>query len=824
MGASRAQTLDDARALQSAGRLKEALVAYRRIAERELSADPATAGTARNNACVILMNMGDLHAASNECAEALRLRRAASDPRGVARTLNNLGLVQQRLAEYDSAHKFFEEALALNRTRGDLPAQAINLANLGVLATESGAYAKALDYHRAVVELAGQSPGEPWASEQLTLARINEAVVFERLGAFREALQLDNVVLRDASALDASRRAALEVNVGVVYRNLGDPVRALEAFQSAEATYLRLGDTAALANVAVNVGLASHLNLDRPAEAEAAYRKAVRLAEASGDRSEEIVALSYLGRFLLDAKHIGDAREVFERALRASEAAGSTEGRWTALEGLGRVAAARGDLDGALRALEEAIGLIEEVSAQLKRSSLREGFFGQERSVYAAAVEALHRLAQRDPGGGHDRRAFEIVQRAKARALLDALGRGARRGRPLDAGAAAALRPRDTLVEYFVGETQLFAWVLHEGRISMHALGAPGPTLDAVGDVHRALAHGETPPRERLEDLSRVLLGAFGPLPSGHLRIAPDGRLWYLPFEVLSSPDAPEALVVETTTVSYLPSGSALGWLQHHDEAPPLGLIGLGDPLLPKAADGQPTPASLLVSRFHLGPLPAAAAELRAIERWIPGRSAIRTGAGATEDALRSLVPGGARVLHLVSHTVLDEERGRGAAILLTPGNDSDGLLHPEEIASLEIPTNLTVLAACRTALAPEAEGSALATLSGAFLAAGSSAVVATLWDVDDQAARVFMEQFYYQLHLGLTPADALREAKRKLLAHPQWGATRLWAAYVFVGDAAPVAPPPRPWLGRLAIAGAALLALVAALLFHRHRSAVSTT
>ena len=41
----------------------------------------------------------------------------------------------------------------------------------------------------------------------------------------------------------------------------------------------------------------------------------------------------------------------------------------------------------------------------------------------------------------------------------------------------------------------------------------------------------------------------------------------------------------------------------------------------------------------------------------------------------------GARVVHLATHTVIDERPGRGAAILLTASGDDDGLLSPEEIA-----------------------------------------------------------------------------------------------------------------------------------------------
>jgi CHAT domain-containing protein len=176
----------------------------------------------------------------------------------------------------------------------------------------------------------------------------------------------------------------------------------------------------------------------------------------------------------------------------------------------------------------------------------------------------------------------------------------------------------------------------------------------------------------------------------------------------------------------------------------------------------------------------------------------------------------GARVVHLATHAVIDERPGRGAAIVLTPGGEDDGLLVPEEIARLDDRADLTVLAACRTALGPEEGGGALASLTGSFLAAGSRGVVATLWDVGDEATAAFMAQFYWQLGEGSTPAEALRAAKRRLRADPRWNRPALWAAYVLVGDAPAVGAKRRWGMWIAGIAGGALAALAFFVLVRR--------
>jgi CHAT domain-containing protein/Tfp pilus assembly protein PilF len=810
---SAAQPIEEALALHQAGKLRAALRLYRTLVQ---DPDPAVAATARHNACAVQMDLGDYRGALPDCRAALPLLRSQGDPEAVSQALNNLGLALEMLGDTAAAERSYGEALALNRSRGDAEGQVINLGNLGALATSAGRYDRALAFHTEAAALSAQRAGEPWAAEQLQIARINQGVVLEKLGAYREALDLYRHALREAG--EPRRRAALLVNTGVLYRNLGDPVRAADSFRAAVALFGKLGDAAALSNAWLNLALAQHLNLERPAEAEASYREALRLAEASGDRTEEIQDLFYLGRLLLATGRLGEAETVFRRSLAAAQASGSAEGIWSAREGLGRIAVARGDLPSALRELTGALSQIEKVRADLTRGARREGWFGDKRSVYAAAVAVLSELERRQPGKGWAEQALETVQRAKARELLDALGGG----RPSAPARAADLRARagdGTILEYFLGETDLYRWIITRDGLQMADLGPQAPLLAAVARVHRALAHGGEPAAADLTALSQTLLGNAGPLREP-LRIAADGRLRYLPFELLADPAAPGKPLVERAAVVYLPSASTLRTAPLFSPLPagaragdgrgaggegprPAGtsserlslrLAGFGDPALPAPAAGSLTPAGLLVARFGLAPLPAAGRELAAVARLLGGRRALFTGPQATERSFRNAVARGARVVHLATHTVVDERPGRGAAILLSPEGDDDGLLAPDEIARLADHTDLTVLAACRTALSGDTDGGALASLTGSFLAAGSQGVVATLWDVDDAAAAVFMAQLYDRLGRGDPPAEALRRAKQRLRADPRWNRPSLWAGYVLIGDAPPVAPGRSVW------------------------------
>lgn len=849
MGAAQSETahrelLDEARDHHRAGRAEQALAAYERVARSAETADPATAAIALNNRCLLLTDVAEYAAALEDCRRALELRRGLPDENArVARTLNNLARVLQLLGRYDEARRRYGEALAINRGRGDAYSEVLNRANLGWLAISEGEYAAALDQLERAEEVARRHQGEPWVAEQLRVIGLNRGVVFEKLGAYREALQLYRQVAAERERMEPSHWAALRVNIGVLYRNLGDPVYAIEAFQEAAEIYRRLGNEAALANVWLNVALAQHRNLRDLEAGERAYLRALELARQAGDRNEEMQASFYLGDLLREEGRLAEAQLAFRRGLELARASGSAEGRWSALRGLGQVAFDAGRLERALELLEDAIAEVERVRAKLQPGARRSGYFGDKRPVYATTVAVLATLREQasDPrqADAYGRRALGVVQRAKARDLQEAMG--ALPGIvPLEAHELERRLGGDVALELFAGPSSLYAWRVSRDGVDMFDLGPVAEIEQQAARVHRSLAAGHEPSRRSLVRLSELLVRRTGlaDVRAERLWISPAGRLSYLPFEILENPSTGRALV-EEAAVAYLPCASLLALGERSPAHRQWGFLGFGNPRL------GDRPSLWQVRRFRLQPLPAAERELASIAGELPGLSGVWTGAEATEGVLRRESSRGARVMHLATHTLVDDSLGDGAVVLLAPGNpgggvaaegqgpgpegdrraegdgraaDDDGVLTPAEVAELDLNVGLTVLASCRSAVDSAADGRALGSLTGSLLAAGSSAVVATLWDVEDQATAVFMEQLYHQLKQGLPPSEALRRAKRHMRTDPAWGRTHLWAAYVLVGDAPQVVsgPPlsPRWW----AVAVGLLTSLVVILWGRRRR------
>ena len=202
------------------------------------------------------------------------------------------------------------------------------------------------------------------------------------------------------------------------------------------------------------------------------------------------------------------------------------------------------------------------------------------------------------------------------------------------------------------------------------------------------------------------------------------------------------------------------------------------------------------------------------------------TGAEASERAFKRDAPG-RRVLHLATHGFflgpdcsLSTSGQRGIGGLVTTSGrkpamarrenplhlsglalaganrrasaapqEDDGVLTAEEVVSLNLDgVEWAVLSACDTGVGVVHAGEGVFGLRRAFQVAGVRTVIMSLWSVDDQAARAWMQALYEgRLRDRLSTAEAVRAASLALLrdrrARGQSTHPFYWAAFVAVGD-----------------------------------------
>lgn len=135
-----------------------------------------------------------------------------------------------------------------------------------------------------------------------------------------------------------------------------------------------------------------------------------------------------------------------------------------------------------------------------------------------------------------------------------------------------------------------------------------------------------------------------------------------------------------------------------------------------------------------------------------------------------------AELLHFAVHGTYD------------PGGLQDGLmlvdgvtLEPFQVQGVQLSRSPFVfLNACQVGMGNRVLGDSSG-MAAAFLVAGASGVVAPLWSVKDTIAREIARSFYEKTAKGMSPAEALREARRSFLpgAAPQ---SATWLAYQYFG------------------------------------------
>jgi CHAT domain-containing protein/tetratricopeptide (TPR) repeat protein len=445
---------------------------------------------------------------------------------------------------------------------------------------------------------------------------------------------------------------------------------------------------------------------------------------------------------------------------------------------LGDAVAAEGDLRAGIEAYEAA-------RDSLDHPSLRASYLEQWQPLFDEMI-LLQAARRQQP---EEARVF--AERAKVN-LLCRTGETAGSAQPASAtadpfcraaGRASlveiqhALPARASLVEYALLPDRVLIWVI--GRHSFTLVTHPVPAAEVerlVESLLSALRDGRSPEESRragaalFEHLVRPMAAQVEA--DGRLILVPDKILSSLPFAALYD-EAKRSYLVEQQVLSIEPSASFYV-AKRRGAAPP--------PERWRLLAVAPAESAEIES---LGPLPNAELEVTETARLYP-RHQMLTGAEATSRRFLAALPG-ADAVEFAGHAVTNRREPSLSRLVFSPdpAAASSAMLFARDLrqASLDH-LRLVVLSACATAPGSRARGTGFAGMTQAFLEAGTPAVVATLWKVNDTAARHVVLEFHRRLLAGEDGASALRSAQLALL-HDRAEFLRQpagWAAFELIG------------------------------------------
>jgi CHAT domain-containing protein len=509
--------------------------------------------------------------------------------------------------------------------------------------------------------------------------------------------------------------------MGLIHRNLGQWNEAISCYQQDLAICSSLDECFGMGLSYGNLGEV-YQKCGNWAEALKAYQQALAIIREFDDHYEEVEALANLAFLYQEMREYAQALDYYGQAM----------------------------------------ALIEDLRAGVSAEEARVGFFATVVDTYANAVLLCLET-------GDQERAFDTVERARARAFLDVLGAGspdlprATEATTLALAEVQASLPADALLlEFFTtglieardgrsvtppgvqrhrfppARTLIFAVTRDE--VQVHDAGlSPNDLLprrlDSVVERHFL----EPQIRRTLYD--RLIAPVAGLLQGRQrLYLVPHGPLHYIPFQALIAPDGETFLREEAPALIYGPSATIL--LRHVSRK-------TGQAPVTCLAIGYNDPGGVQL-RF-------AEEEARGVARLIGGTALV--GSSPKKTTLFSQAAN-YRLLHFSCHGAFDPQAPLASALHLAPGETLTAL---DVLEHLHLGCDLVTLSACESGLSRVRRGDELIGLMRAFMHAGAPALVSTLWRVDERSTLILMERFYREIQTGMSLAQALKRAQLHL-------------------------------------------------------------
>jgi CHAT domain-containing protein len=736
--------------------------------------------------------------------QALPLYRSLGDRRQEAIVMNEIGLACERLGEDECAVSSYQEAVRLAGMTRDQDLVGTILRNLGMLKHGQGEVGEALELLREALDVAPNG-----GSTRLSILNALGAV-YLRLGEVERALRYHQKVLRRLkSSSDGEELGATMTHLGDVYREKNELAKAKDFYFCALKLSRDAGD---LRNVAVtynDLGLL-YSKSKRWREAYNAFLNAKRIFEEQRNPSSAAVALVNVAWTQTVMGRYPQALRTYELGLTPIEASRQLPAQAAVYFGMAWAEYRLQNLRQARADVEKAIAIIESIRSKADREDLRASYLAGRQNFYEFLVEILMELHRRQPGEGYDVKAFEVSDKARSRALLDAL-----EGQPVLPALATTEVQRElldeetVLLEYFLGENRSYLWVITSTDITSYELPSGDQIEELADKLYESLASGSKSVRRqsirKAEDLARLLLGPVASrLGNKRLLIVVPAALQRIPFNMLPVSSAvpadpldgwPTPLIVHHEII-HLPSAAVLASLRRWRSQQKVSggqVCVVGDPVFSpddERLDGLTIGGQPGVSEGEVFQrLRFSRQEADAIEKAAgPGRVRKVLGLEATRDLVQRGELREFDIVHFSAHGSLNTKFPALSAIELSRynenGNYVSGTLRAEDIAHLDLPAGLVVLSACSTGLGKEVRGEGLLGLTQAFFTAGASRVLVSLWNIDDSATAELMERFYSNL-LGkdLSPAAALQEAQVWTWKNGKHESPFYWGGFVLQGE-----------------------------------------
>jgi CHAT domain-containing protein/predicted negative regulator of RcsB-dependent stress response len=738
---------------------------------------------------------GDILKALMMYDKVLPIFEKAKDPRGQGNVYKNKGVIYFRTGETSKAQKMYDKALHFFEKAEDLIGMGSVYRRKGDIYLRTGGNSKALKMYNKALPL------------------------FEKSG---DSIGRGNVYFRKGnicfSTGDNSSAIQMYDKALLFFKKLRDPI-------SQGTVYLRKGDI--------------YLEIDEMARALEMYEEALSLFEKAAAIESESDALYGKAKVLVKLGKKDNARELFEKAIakleKVRDQTVSLDMKRTFMEKVYEQYE-----DTVLFMLEnkyydKSFKYAESMRARVFLDRMAEGFvkldkgltpeLEEERDDLTAKLSILSKDIHKTAGKNDGKTLRELKEQyQKTGNQFEELLVKIRLNNPLYASVRypepisirtlqkEILKKGELLLRYFSSPDKLYVFLVSKDDFRVVPLDVK--EMDINGDVNRCLsALKESNSRDMRRYGKKLYQTLFKPLKiklkdNSDVIIIPDGELARIPFECFILDDS--FYLVEKYRVKYVQSASVLSVLrkQHTWKRPAKSFIGFGDPVYnyENFNQGKPQQGTITrplnekdeirdISRNRyaraggiMNRLQASGQEMNAIAGLFEKasrKSVVHLREQATEENAKAPEIKDFDFIHFACHGLLNDDF-QSLVLSQLPSDKSkeDGYFTLNEIMNCHYNAKLVVLSACQTGSGKMYKGEGVTGLTRAVMYAGTPAVVASLWDVDDRATKELMVRFYRNmLENNMDKTEALRQAKLELIKTKKYHSPLFWSAFIMYGE-----------------------------------------
>jgi len=760
-------------------------------------------------------DQGAYNKASNYFKRAIDHDSKLGEKRLLAKDYNLMSMLLEKIGYYEDSLSYIKLSLQLHQADPDEKSInwiGIDFQRQGQIYRSMGNYAEALN----LFDRAEKIFSTHLYKEDLGKCLADMGGVYLELGDYEKALaSYKNVLHISVNAGNKQIEMEALYGIGIVYNYLGQLDTSKESISEALKLAMLLKNRENIAKL--------ESSLSSVYKSSGDYENALKYGISSYGISKEFGSMNVVGNLLLIADvylsmdKLQEAAKYLDQAGLILQNFDRPELQWYYYNILGKLQLRNKQSQLAVTSYKKSIEIIESVRSKLRVDTFKTGFLGNKMELYDQIIEVLIGLGQKEE-------AINYVERAKARTLVDMLAqvnfsekepesninfstkeKGLRnqlaavqnlidkestikdaagirssiiRGYdedlnrlqreyrsvqiamkrknpefasliavdPLTGKDIVDIAGKDSmLLQYYITKNKLYIFSIQKSTVETHEIHLKKEILEEwVREFRNGITHFD---KKKTDQFAKILYDhLIKPIEKNrqgsNVIILPHGILHYLPFAALKKENK---YLIEMFAIGYAPSATVLKYCMDKSKTLDFNILAFGNPDL-----GNPALD-----------LPSAEIEVNQIKKIFPTASIFIKKDANKANILPMISQYG--ILHFATHGEYNEKFPMFSSLRLSPQGSDDGRLTANDIFSIRTKASLVVLSACQTGLGKITSGDEVIGMNRAFMYAGASTVISSLWSINPEITAKLMQKFYVYLKSS-SRIEALRKAQVAIL------------------------------------------------------------